>query len=453
MSGPPERLLDPGLAVSVESISKAYSGVHEARYRPVVSVFAHLRERRSGANGTITPDVVDVVDEEDEDEDAEELLPARESGAELEDVSFEVRRGEAVGVSGSTDAAARTMARILCGMTSPTSGRILVRGRVAPSIELATYLAQRETSSRGVAQRLAALAGPGRRHHNEFVRAALALAFGESQADADLARPGKNVLRRVAAAAAFDPTADVLVIDALPELGDPDFPRRCRERLVERLASGAGVVVTAPDATLLADLCSRVVSIEAGRVAGIVSTDEPEESAAEPAAEPAPPTPPAPAAPPVRTKPELRTANEHVALRSFALLGLDGAPLEDARSDDWIVARTDFELAADAPVKLVVRLVGAEDLTFVEKGVLGGGAYVATLRLPPGAVPAGEYDVAVGVILERESGRIKVGHRVAARLRIDDDDSALVAAAEAGAALARASVFEAADAEWSLDAV
>ena len=465
----PEQALDDALAVSAELISKTYSAVHETRYRPAVSVFARWRERRSDVGGDADPELGDI---DDDDDDAEEFLQVREAGAALADVSFEVRRGEAVGVTGSPEAS-RTVARILCGMMSPTSGRIVVRGRVAPSIELATFLAQRETTARGVARRLAALAGPEWRQRRQFVLAALELALGDSQAEADAARPSKNVLRRVAAAAAFDPTADVLVIDALPDHGDPDFPRRCRERLAERLLEGAGVVITAPDPGLIADFCARVVWLDEGRVARIVSMEEvsaaterasaesagPPSSGAEPSeaepseTEPGKPEPRDPPSERIRTKPELRSSDEHAALRSFALLRLDGSPLEDARSDDWIVARIGFEITTPATVKLVVRLVGGETPTFVERGELGEGTYVATLRIPPGAVPAGEYDIAVGLILEREGERTKVGQRDAARLQVDGDDEGLVAAAEVGAAPATAAEAGALEAEWSFEAV
>jgi len=448
-----EEALDDALAISVESISKAYSEIHEARYRPAVSVFAHLRERRSGAHGRVEPEDAEPEEQDEEDDDADELdelLPGRDVAAELADVSFDVGRGEAVAVTASPEAAGRTVARILCGMTSPTSGRIVIRGRIAPSIELATSLARGETSAHGVARRLAALAGPGRRHRRRFVQAAMELAFGDSPAEADVARPSKHVLRRVAAAAAFDPTADVLVIDDLPPLGDPDFPRRCRDRLAERLSEGAGAVITASDPSLVSDFCSRVVWLDEGRVARIVSTEDVSAVSSErPASEPEP-SEPRPAR--IRTKPELRSVDEHAALRSFALLGPDGSPLQDARSDDWIVARIEFEIATAASVKLVVRLVGGETPTFVAQDDLGRGTYVATLRIPPGAVPGGEYDIAVGLILERDGERTKVGDRDAARLHVDGDEEGLVAAAEAGAAPATADQEGASEPEWSLEA-
>ena len=68
-------------------------------------------------------------------------------------------------------------------------------------------------------------------------------------------------------------------------------------------------------------------------------------------------------------------------------------------------------------------------------------------------MPVGEYDIAVGLILERGGERTKVGRRDAARLVVEGDDEGLVAAAEAGSAPATAAGAEASDAEWSLEHV
>ena len=453
--GRPESLLDEELALSVESITKSYSEIHERRYRPAVTVFAQLRERRSGAHGGARPGPVDreAAEFEDEDEELDELdepLVGVDTDAALADVSFDVRRGEAVGVIGAADAAARTVARILCGMTWPSSGRVVLRGRVAPSSELAIILSRRETTTRAVARRLAGLAVPGRRQRRRFVRSTLELAFGDSPEEADVARPSRQVLKRVAAAAALDPTADILVVDSLADLGDPDFPRRYRERLAERLAAGAAAVITAPDLTLISDFCSRVVWLEEGRVARIGPARELiSEMTAPPASEPEPETQPPPR---VRQKPPLRSFDEHAALQSVAVLGANDSPLEEAQVSDWIVLRTEFELAGTENMLVTVRFFGEETITFVEQARLNEGAFVATLRIPPGSIPAGDYVIAVGLVLERESERIKVGRRTAARIRVEGDEEDLVLAAEAGAELSAGESLPA-EAEWSLEAV
>ena len=124
-------------------------------------------------------------------------------------------------------------------MTPPSSGRILVRGRIAPSFELAALLTRRATSAQSAAKILAVLAGPGRRHRRASIESTLALALGNDVSDARLARISKELLRRIAVAAVLDPFADVLVLDERPALRDSEFRRRWFERLEVRLAEGA----------------------------------------------------------------------------------------------------------------------------------------------------------------------------------------------------------------------
>jgi hypothetical protein len=168
---------------------------------------------------------------------------------------------------------------------------------------------------------------------------------------------------------------------------------------------------------------------------------------------PSEPEPTDPQAPPVRRKPALRSFNRYAALHSFALLRPDGSPLEDARPSDWIRARIELETATRAPVMVVVRFVGAETITFVERRDLGEGAYVATLEIPPGLVPDGDYVIAAGLVLELEGERLKVGRREAAHLRVGGDEEGLVLAAEAGVAPSSADETQGTEAKWSLDAV
>jgi hypothetical protein len=324
------------------------------------------------------------------------------------------------------------------------------RGRIAPTSELAIALTRRETTARGVARRLAGLAGPRRRGRAQFVRAALDLAFAESIVEADAARPSREILRRVAVAATLDPTADVLVVDDLPELGDPDFPRRCRDRLAERLAAAAGVVITSPDLTLISDFCSHAVWIDGGRVARRGPTGEliaalvPSAAGGDGATDSPPPR--------ISRKPMLHSFDACAAIHSVVLLRPDGSRLEDARPDDWITLRVEFETAITASVMVVVRFIGAETLTYVEQSQLGEGAYIATLRLPPGAVPAGEYAISAGLVLEHSGRRTKVGRRRAAQIRVGGYEENFVLAAEAGAVPSDARP-ERSDVEWSLESV
>ena len=449
MSSPTQGHLDEALALSVEEISKTYSGVHETRYRPAVSIYAQFRERRGGAavvGHPGSPDREDDIDDDDEEDESEDLFED-DLGGSLESVTFAVRRGEAIGIVGTPESAARTVGRILCGMTAPTSGRMLVRGRVAPSVELAIALTRRESTAPAVARRLAGLAGPRRRERSNFVRSALVLALGEGSSEVTAAQPPKEILRRVAVAAAFDPTADILVVDALPDYGDPDLPRRCRERLEQRLAAGAAAIVTSGDLELVAELCSRVVVLEEGRVATIGPTGEILRELARNGQE----GDGAPAQARATAEPGPAAFDQYSALMSVAIADGEGRPGERFRMDEEIALRIAFETATTASVMVVVRAVGDAAHTFTKTAELADGAYVATLRLAPGALPPGDYELDAGLVLKHAGLRTKVGRRPAARLSVEADDATLALAGATDSLSESGGPTDPSDSEWTLE--
>ena len=436
-------LLAEGVALSVEAVSKDPSDIHEARYRPAVSVFARLQERRGrdgdGRGVPTGPGAEDAGDEDDEDDEIG--APAVEAKTSpLAEISFEVRCGEALGIVGRPHSAVRTLTRVLSGMSAPSAGRLVVRGRIGPTVELATLLTSGETNVRAVARRLAGLAGPGRKQRGVYVREALGLAFADEPHVVRLAQPPKPYLRRAAVAAALDPFADVLVVDALPDFGDPDFPERCLERIKSRLDSGAAAVVACEDVEVIRTLCSRVVWLDGESVGGIGSLDEALAALAEP--EPAPPVQkevapvavaePVPAEPvaverrkPRRDKGPLRWFDEHAALVSVRVVDTGAEERESFGGDEDMSIRVAFELAIPALVRVVIRLIGEETLTFLEDFPLEGGTHVAELRLSTPSIAPDDYDVAGWLIFEHEDGRTKIGRAPATRVTVTFDESLL----------------------------
>ncbi|MCP9485405.1 MAG: hypothetical protein MSC30_06070 [Gaiellaceae bacterium MAG52_C11] len=448
-------LRDEALALSVERISKTYSSVHEQRYTPTISLFALLRERRAGDAFVLLPELAGDTDD-DEEEDEGPLGPAGEGEeSNLSDVSFEVRRGEALWVVADPHPPALTLARVICGMTAPTSGRVVVRGRVAPSVELARALTTQAKTPRAVARELASLVGPGRRRHSAYVEAALDLALGRPWAAAPTTRAPRQILTRVALAAALDPFSEVLVVDRFPGVGEPDFRERCLERVRERLSAGAAVVVTSDDADLVA-LCGRAIRLQGGTVAPPEVQTEPTEPDHGESSLPEPPAAEKtrPEAKNVRVQPVLRAFNELAAILAATPVDRKGYPVELVRAEEELRVRLDFETAQSAEVTVVVRLVGDATINFVnEKVMLEEGAHVALLRLPAGTIAAGEYDVAVGVVLEQPGLRSKVGRKRAAQVRIDDDADGHALVAQSGMLPPGGGADASAEAEWSIESL
>lgn len=479
--------LPEDVALSVERLSRTDTNIHEARYRPAVSVFAHLRERQAADRGP--QDVVYELGADDEEEDDDEAAgPPVGEISSLADVSFDVRRGEALGIVGTPYSAVRTLTRALCGMTAPSSGRIVMRGRVGPSVELAIALTSSETSVSAVARRLAGLAGPGRRLHNAYVREALELAFADEPHAASMARPPKNFLRRAAVAATLDPFAETLVIDALPEFGDPEFPERCIQRIRDRLDAGAAAVVACEDFAVIRALCSRVVWLEDERVRRIGPLDDvlaelsgrgapaPEEEAV--TTTPAQATAQAEkqaearkqaralarkqakaqareetktqAVPkPRRPKLPLRWFDAHAALLSVQVADAAAGSRDVFGLAEEIWIRVAFETVTPGTVRVVIRIISEETRTFLDDFPLEPGEHVAQLRLPAGIEAAGDYDVAAWLIFEHEDGRTKIGRAPAARVRVAEDESLLSLEREGAGRAATVATDD--EVEWAIE--
>ncbi len=456
--------LPEDVSLSVENVSRTDTDIHEARYRPAVSIYARLRERQAADRSPAS--VSYDIEGEDDDEDGEAESASKILTSPIADVAFTVRKGEAVGVVGSPSSAVRTLMRALSGMTAPSSGRIVMRGRIAPSVELAVALTSRETTVRAVARGLSELAGPGRRLRGEYVRKALELAFADEPYAASLAQPPKQYLRRAAVAATLDPFAEILLIDALPGFGDPAFPERCIRRIQARLAEGAAAVVACEDLDVIRALCSRVVWLEGERVRRIGPVDEvlaelgvgaeaeeaieaeavassPEEDE-EPAAEPIETPERAP-----RSKPPLRWFDEHAALTSVQVEHAGSERGDAFGNGEEIRIRVGFETATAATVRVVVRLLSDETRTLLNDFPLEPGSYIAQLRLPDGIEAAGDYDIAAWLIFEHETGRTKIGRVPAARIRVTHDESVLPLEPEGMARAADVSADD--DGVWAIE--
>jgi hypothetical protein len=102
---------------------------------------------------------------------------------------------------------------------------------------------------------------------------------------------------------------------------------------------------------------------------------------------------------------------------------------------------------------VVVRFVGDAAHTFTETAELHEGAYAATLRLSPGTLAPGAYEIDAGLVLEHDGLRTKVGRRPAARLGVEGDDQTLALGAAPGSLPSAPGEGRSGEAEWTLESV
>jgi ABC-2 type transport system ATP-binding protein len=194
----------------------------------------------------------------------------------LDGISLNVAGGETLGVIGRNGAGKSTLLKIIARVHRPSSGQVIVRGDVAPLLELGAAF-HPELSGRENVFLNATLLGHKRKDVAE--RFAEIVAFSElgDFIDAPLRAYSSGMVARLGFALATTWRPKILLVDELFAVGDEAFQTKCRRRMGEFRSEGVTVVLVSHNTELLRELCSRVVWLENGQVS---AEGEPSEVAA-----------------------------------------------------------------------------------------------------------------------------------------------------------------------------
>jgi len=191
----------------------------------------------------------------------------------LRGVDLEVRRGETIGIIGRNGAGKTTLLRLIARVLYPSSGRIRVRGSVAPLIDLFGML-HHELTGRENAYLTGGLLGLRRRQMNERIDAIADFAGIGEYFDAPLRTYSAGMMVRLAFATATSVNADILLIDEALAVGDAAFQRKSGARIEEFRRAGVTCVVVSHDVHHLAEMCDRILWLDNGRTADLGASRE-----------------------------------------------------------------------------------------------------------------------------------------------------------------------------------
>ena len=185
--------------------------------------------------------------------------------AALNDVSFDVRRGEAVGIVGRNGSGKSTLLQIVCGILQPTSGQVQVNGRISALLELGAGFNPEFTGRENVYLN-AAIMG--------MERAEVDARFDDIAAFADIGhfinQPVKSyssgMFVRLAFASAINVDPDILVVDEALSVGDEAFQRKCFARIEAMRSRGVTIVFVSHSASTVIELCEQAVLLDAGEL-------------------------------------------------------------------------------------------------------------------------------------------------------------------------------------------
>jgi len=186
----------------------------------------------------------------------------------LNDVSLEVRKGETLGIIGPNGAGKSTLLKLVAQVLRPTSGRVRVKGRVAPLLELGAGFDPELTGRENVFLNGTIL---GFRKTDVAQRFDRIVDFAgiRNFIDLPLRTYSTGMVARLGFAIATDVQPDVLIVDEILSVGDEDFQRKSRARLTELRRRGDAILLVSHGLDSVKALCHRVAWLDHGRLKAV----------------------------------------------------------------------------------------------------------------------------------------------------------------------------------------
>ena len=196
---------------------------------------------------------------------AKPLQPLREEIWALRDVSFEVRRGEVLGVIGPNGAGKSTLLSILARITDPSEGEAELRGRVSSLLEVGTGF-HPELSGKDNVFLNGAVLGMSRTETAAKFDEIVEFSGVRDFIDMPVKRYSTGMYVRLAFSVAAHLDPEILLLDEVFAVGDRAFQEKCLERITEMTRSGRTVLFVSHDVSSVARLCDHAIVLNEGRL-------------------------------------------------------------------------------------------------------------------------------------------------------------------------------------------
>ncbi len=191
----------------------------------------------------------------------------------LRDVSFDVKQGEVLGIIGKNGAGKSTLLKILSKVTTPTKGKVKIRGRVASMLEVGTGFHPELTGQENIFLNGAILGMNKTEIHRKFDEI-VAFAEIEKFIDTPVKRYSSGMYVRLAFAVAAHLEPEILIIDEVLAVGDAQFQKKCLGKMQEVGKEGRTVLFVSHNIGILRNLCDRTILLDKGQVLAKGVTDE-----------------------------------------------------------------------------------------------------------------------------------------------------------------------------------
>jgi ABC-2 type transport system ATP-binding protein len=191
----------------------------------------------------------------------------------LDDLNFEIDRGAKIGIIGANGSGKSTLLKLMCGILEPTSGKVRVKGKIAPLIELGAGF-DPELSVLDNIELYGVMLGYSRQEMKRRSQFILQFAELEEYSLVPVKGLSSGMSARLGFAIATDVQPDILILDEVISVGDESFKNKCSQRMEEFWQAGITVLLVSHSMELIRATCHQTMWMEKGRIVAIGKTEE-----------------------------------------------------------------------------------------------------------------------------------------------------------------------------------
>jgi len=191
----------------------------------------------------------------------------------LRDVSFDVKEGETVGILGRNGSGKSTALKCICGVLQPTSGQVVVRGKLAGLLELGAGF-QQELSGRENIYLNGSMLGMSKKDVDRVFDDVVEFAELGQFIDNQVKFYSSGMYVRLGFAVAVNVDPDVLVVDEVLAVGDERFQRKCMDRIKTFQKEGRTILFVSHSPDMVRSICDRAVVLSDGNLIGVGTPGE-----------------------------------------------------------------------------------------------------------------------------------------------------------------------------------
>ncbi|MFO1424440.1 MAG: ABC transporter ATP-binding protein [Candidatus Competibacteraceae bacterium] len=191
----------------------------------------------------------------------------------LNNVSFSIKQGETVGIIGANGAGKSTLLKVISQVIRPTQGRVFLRGRIAPLLELGAGFDYEMTGRENIFLNGAVL-GFSRKDIASRLDRIVEFSGINDFIDAPIRTYSSGMVARLGFAIATDIRPDVLIIDEILSIGDVDFQKKSAARILQYHDDGSTILLVSHNLDSVKNLCNRTIWLEHGSVKMVGYVDD-----------------------------------------------------------------------------------------------------------------------------------------------------------------------------------